>query len=171
MVNEVFSNNIRRYVFTLWNWKDDVIFRHTGSNQGFNCFMFGSVKNNQGIVVMTNSENSFNMFDFIMRAVSQEYSWEYFRPEVYEPIEIEADEFKPYTGKYIWNNQNITISINSNQLEFLSDKITNEQLIPVAKNTFLLASLPLKVIFSKEDISKIEIYLPNGDYSEGFKIK
>jgi len=86
MAQTIFRKNLRRYVFSLWNWGDDIVFQHYGSNQGFNCFMYGSIDQNQGIIVMTNSDNSFGFFDYIQRAINDEYKWEYVRPEILNPI-------------------------------------------------------------------------------------
>jgi CubicO group peptidase (beta-lactamase class C family) len=166
----VFSKDPKTLSFSKWYWNSDVVFRHYGSNQGFNCFMFGSVNNNQGIVVMTNSDNGFNLFDFIMRAVSEEYKWEYFRPEVFDAIKIDSISLQSYTGEYNWEGNSLSLQMDSGHLVLSSNGIINKAiLVPVTKNTFILPSIPLKLIFPNDDPKKIQIYKPNGDYSEAKK--
>ena len=67
MADQVFNRGTRneKLGFTLWNRKDDIVFRHTGHNYGFTSFIFGSVNNEQAIVVMTNGENTQDLFSHL----------------------------------------------------------------------------------------------------------
>lgn len=54
---------------------DDVWFAHGGANEGFRCYMFGFIKNGQGAVVMTNSDNGYELAVEIIRTISIVYKW------------------------------------------------------------------------------------------------
>lgn len=54
---------------------DDAWFAHSGANEGFRCYMFGFIKNGQGAVVMTNSDNGYELALEIIRTISIVYKW------------------------------------------------------------------------------------------------
>ena len=54
---------------------DDAWFAHGGANEGFRCYMFGFIKNGQGAVVMTNSDNGYELALEIIRTISLVYEW------------------------------------------------------------------------------------------------
>jgi len=43
------------------------------------------VTNEQALIVMTNGENTQDLFDYLQRAVAKEYNWEYMQPEFLLP--------------------------------------------------------------------------------------
>lgn len=50
-------------------------FRHTGGNAGFVCYAVSFADTGRGVVIMTNSDNGFQLIHEIVRAVSKEYNW------------------------------------------------------------------------------------------------
>ena len=50
-------------------------FSHFGSNVGYFCFASSFVNVGRGIVIMTNSDNGFQLIQEITRAVYKEYKW------------------------------------------------------------------------------------------------
>ena len=72
--------------------------------------MYGSVDKNQGIVVMTNSDNSFGLFDYIQRAVNDEYQWEYVRPEILNPVTGDLTWITPFLGSYLWRDHQVFLT-------------------------------------------------------------
>jgi len=161
MAQTVFSKDIRRYVFSLWNWGEDVVFLHYGSNQGFNCFMYGSIDQNQGIVVMTNSDNSFGLFDYIQRAVNAEYQWEYVKPEILELIAADIRKIDPFLGTYSWRGSQIIFSEKGNKLVAKIDD-QQYQLNQTGERAFVLSEIPLKITFPKDVEAPIIIWEPDG---------
>ena len=53
---------------------DKKYFSHGGSNEGFKCYYYGSIKGGNGIVIMTNSE-SFDIIPEIIRSIFKVYHW------------------------------------------------------------------------------------------------
>ena len=157
----IFKKYIDRYVFSFWNWGQDVVFMHYGSNQGFNCIMYGSVNKNQGIVVMTNSDNSFGFFDYIQRAVNDEYQWEYVRPEILNPSKSDISWVDPFLGEYQWRNSKVTFTKTN---ESLGMEIDNEKyaLTQTGERVFILPEKPIKITFPKSVDKKIILWEPDG---------
>ena len=57
-------------------------FSHGGSNEGFRCTLQAYTEApRQGIVIMTNGDQGWNLLNEILRAVSKEYGWQDFHPK------------------------------------------------------------------------------------------
>jgi CubicO group peptidase (beta-lactamase class C family) len=50
-------------------------FSHIGGNAGFKCYLFGYLDGGDGVVIMTNSDNGYELIWEIMRSISAEYRW------------------------------------------------------------------------------------------------
>jgi CubicO group peptidase (beta-lactamase class C family) len=155
--------------FSLWTYKDDIVFRHTGHSLGFTSFIFGSVDKEQAVIVMSNGENTQDLFDHIQRAVAEEYKWDYFRPEFYDAVSIDSKSLKQFTGQFDWEGNFLIITKEDDQL-FVLINSDRYQLIPIAENQFLIPEKSLKLVFPKRESKLIEIWKANGDSSQANKI-
>ena len=51
-------------------------FSHHGGNEGYQCFLVAYIESGQGVgVVMTNSDNAFELIQEIVRSIANEYRW------------------------------------------------------------------------------------------------
>ena len=50
-------------------------FSHHGGNEGYRCFIVAYVNSGEGAIVMTNSDNSFELIQEIVRSIAKEYGW------------------------------------------------------------------------------------------------
>lgn len=158
----IFTKQTMRYVFNLWNWGDDIVFQHSGSNQGFNCFMYGSIDKNQGIVVMTNSDNAFGLFDYIQRAVNAEYQWEYVKPEIMSPVEKGITWVDSHLGDYQWRGSKLKLIEDEGDL-VLSINDEKYTLTQTGERVFILSEIPLKITLPESDNeNKMIIWGPGG---------
>ncbi|AOE50920.1 serine hydrolase domain-containing protein [Kangiella sediminilitoris] len=162
LTNQIFDQDGNRLSFALWAWKDDIVFRHTGHNPGFTSFVFGSVNNQQAIVVMTNSDNTQDLFDHIQRAVAEEYQWDYFRPEAYDVYQGETIDLLKISRQFEWNGNYMNFS---DEEDGFYMQINNERflLVPIAKNQFLSPDNSLKIIFDEDNLDQVTIWKANGD--------
>lgn len=161
MVEEVFSRNEVRLAFSkIYNENsEDLIFRHYGSNQGFTCYLVGSVLKRQAIVVMTNSDNGFELLDYIARAVAEFYQWDYLQPTIHMPYKAEASELENYTGHYLNNDKKITFSVDNNALTIKLKPSDNPQtLTHIGPGEFI----------STEDSVKYQFLRPRGESTGPF---
>ncbi len=161
MAQTIFNNAVSRYVFSLWNWGDDIVFSHYGSNQGFNCFMYGSIDKRQGIIVMTNSDNAFGFFDYIQRAVNDEYQWEYVRPEILNPMTTELSWLDPFLGSYIWGESQVIFAIKNDTLIMKTGELTYV-LTQTATRVFVQSEISVKIVFPENENGQITIWESNG---------
>lgn len=172
MADQVFNRGTRneKLGFTLWNSKDDIVFRHTGHNYGFTSFIFGSVNNEQAIIVMANGENTGDLFAHLQRSVAEEYKWEYFRPGVYEPFDLGDADKNVFEGQFDWESSFVKITNEYNDL-FIQIDNERHKLIPVEKNQFLVPDRSILITFpvDKESII-LKIRNETGDYSEAQRI-
>lgn len=161
MAQTIFTKDVMRYVFSLWNWGDDIVFVHYGSNQGFNCIMYGSVDQNQGIVVMTNSDNSFGFFDYIQRAVNSEYQWEYVNPEILNPVAKDISWSDSFLGEYQWRDRAVSIAKENKDLIL---EVDDEKYVPVqtGDRVFVVPEFPLKITFPENADGRITFWEPDG---------
>jgi len=174
MTTKVFNRGSRleKLGFTLFNWDDDISFRHTGQNFGFTSFMFGSVNKEQSLIIMANGVNTHELFNLILNAVAAEYNWDYFKPNEYEPIDVSNTDLNVFTGRFDWDGQNIIITNEFNSL-FLQINNDRFELIPVGENTFLAPESSLLVIFPDNlegEIKTIRIWDGNNDNHKVIKL-
>lgn len=54
---------------------EDLVFKHTGSNQGYKTYFMGLRDRGQGVAVMTNGENGSPLMYEIVRSVARVYGW------------------------------------------------------------------------------------------------
>ncbi len=50
-------------------------FFHAGSHSGYACYMIGRLESGQGVVVMTNGDDAFDLIAEIVQTIGQEYGW------------------------------------------------------------------------------------------------
>lgn len=162
LTQQVFNEQGDRLIFSLWAWKDDLVFRHTGHNPGFTSFVFGSVDKQQALIVMTNSDNTQDLFDHLQRAVADTYQWDYFRSEVFDVYEGETIDRRKASLQYDWNGQYVNFSEEKTGFYM---QINNERflLTPIAANEFLAEEKSIKVVFDGDNLSEVVIWKANGD--------
>jgi CubicO group peptidase (beta-lactamase class C family) len=71
-----------------------------GVNEGFRAqaTLFG--ESGMGVVIMTNSENGFDVGYDLMRAVAREYGWPAWQPEVKTPVAVSPAALADASGRY-----------------------------------------------------------------------
>jgi CubicO group peptidase (beta-lactamase class C family) len=75
-------------------------FNHNGGNEGFSCTAIASLMEGNGVVIMTNSDNS-AILEEIANSVATVYGWrDYYIPEKVNVIDVESSVMDKYTGKY-----------------------------------------------------------------------
>ncbi|HKY29035.1 MAG TPA: serine hydrolase [Pyrinomonadaceae bacterium] len=75
-------------------------FGFAGANVGFKCRMEGYMNREQGVVVMTNSENGAQLIAEILRSVAAEYGWPDFHPKEKVIAKVDPRVYDAYVGEY-----------------------------------------------------------------------
>jgi CubicO group peptidase (beta-lactamase class C family) len=109
-------------------------FGHGGSDEGFEANLV-AFHRGDGVVVMTNGQNAGQLAQEITATVAEAYGWPNFRPQRLTPIQLDAAALAPFVGKYRFEQQTITVSINGDKLfaQVGGDKV---ELIPTSDKDF-----------------------------------
>jgi CubicO group peptidase (beta-lactamase class C family) len=79
---------------------DYLRFSHGGSNFGFRCTMTAFIDGDQGVVVMTNSDNGGRLVDQVAMTVAQEYGWPSPAPERKTAVRLAPEALAAIVGLY-----------------------------------------------------------------------
>ncbi len=92
----------------LKNWglgpsiSDDYLrFSHGGANAGFRCVMTAFIDGDQGVVVMSNSDNGGRLVDEIALTVAQEYGWPSPTPRRRTAMALTPEALEAIAGSYL----------------------------------------------------------------------
>ncbi|HWU89297.1 MAG TPA: serine hydrolase domain-containing protein, partial [Kofleriaceae bacterium] len=106
------------------------VFGHGGADAGFQADATASLDGGFGVVVMANSENGFQIFDEIERAVFAEYGW----PGRDEPVVRVAIDPARLLGRYAYEGQPLEIAQGA-RLELRRPFTDPVELVPIAPDT------------------------------------
>lgn len=139
MTDSIFAKTPSRFGFAkIYNDTiEDVLLEHWGSNSGFTCYMVASVSRKQGLIIMTNSDNGIRLMSYIARSVALAYDWEFLKPNVYEPIELNKGDLTSFTGKFTGGNEILEFTIKKGKLYLTDNKNSFLNLIQVGENLFI----------------------------------
>jgi CubicO group peptidase (beta-lactamase class C family) len=91
-------------------------FNHNGGNDGFSCTAIGCRDSGEGVVIMTNSDNS-SILEEIANSVATVYNWkDYYLPEVKKVVRVNISVLESYTGKYEVNGRPVTFTLRDSVL-------------------------------------------------------
>jgi CubicO group peptidase (beta-lactamase class C family) len=91
-------------------------FTHNGGNEGFTCLYAGCLDNGEGVVIMTNSDNS-AILDEVINSVATVYGWKgYYEPVIKNIVEVSESVLEKYTGNYNAGGNKIIITRKGNDL-------------------------------------------------------
>lgn len=86
-------------------------FNHNGGNEGFQCTAIGCRDSGEGVVIMTNSDNGYLLYEEIANSVASVYKWkDYYLPEIKKVVDVEESIMDKYVGKYNLNGTTITFN-------------------------------------------------------------
>ena len=75
-------------------------FGHSGGNQGFLCYFVAYPERGQGVAIMTNSDNGYQIEPEILRSMSAEYGWSDFLPKEKALVKVSPEIYDLYVGEY-----------------------------------------------------------------------
>jgi CubicO group peptidase (beta-lactamase class C family) len=87
----------------LWNKGKDFRFMHGGGNAGFKCVLVAYPERGQGAAIMTNGDQGSNLYQEILRSLSDEYGWKDFKPRVKVVASVSEEIYEGYVGTYDFN--------------------------------------------------------------------
>ncbi len=114
---------------------DSLIFKHSGTNEGFKNYLTTFVHRGNVVIIMTNADNGGKLIDEILISVSGYYDWGINNQRVVETMELPAEKLIKLAGRYKLNFQVpgigdylIEVKVKNNKL-FVRDININESYI------------------------------------------
>jgi len=96
-------------------------FQHGGVDHGFVAQYFGSLEGGNGVVVMTNTDNTAILSE-IINSVATVYKWNgFYQPKIKKTFLVEGSVLNTYVGNYKLNNVTVSFSMEGDKLIFIQD--------------------------------------------------
>lgn len=126
-------------------------FSHDGSNAGYKATMVG-YPGGDGVVVMTNGDQGYQLGEEIVRAVAAEYGWPDHRPVEREVASVPIDAQARFVGTFtIKGPGDFTIRRDGDRLVAEIWKGVIDPLFPASDREFFIVSQDLRLAFSDAD--------------------
>lgn len=98
LINETFEND--GLGFFIRGTGNARCFLHQGSNEGFKAILVGYINSDQGVAIMTNSENGGKLIPEVVASIAQEYHWPNFKAREHVLAKINPATYSWLTGTY-----------------------------------------------------------------------
>jgi CubicO group peptidase (beta-lactamase class C family) len=144
-------------------------FSHGGSNEGFRCTLQAYTEApGQGVVIMTNGDQGWNLLNEILRAVSKEYGWPDFQPQEHVLAKMDPALLPAYAGAYAVTGAEkpTLVTLKGSHLYVQTDALGPEpqELLPESDAQFFVTSAPLVFDFQKDEKSVITKMILHSDF-------
>lgn len=127
-------------------------FAHDGSNAGYKATMVAYLESGDGVVVLTNGDQGYELGNRIVRAVAAAYGWPDQRQVVRTAMALTADQRAPYAGTFLIPSVgDFTIHPGPDGLIAEIWKGSTEPLVAESAGNFFLASSNLTLTFTDPD--------------------
>ena len=150
---------------------EELIFSHSGANEGFRCVFVAWAHQGKGAVIMTNSDNGGSLMREILNSISTVYSWDEYAPKEKVRMEFPQTALSEFSGQYEFAPEFVvTFKEGDGVLEAhqsWDDK--NYVLYPEAEDQFFTLDDSEKFFFTRDETGQI-IGLLVDDYYELRKV-
>lgn len=176
-IDGIFSKDIIDQVFSpgLNNWGlglslsgegDSLCFEHSGKNAGFTNDFKAFTNSGDGIIVMTNGDNGFDLIRDIFRAVSTFYDWNFNKYIYAKPIELSKAELTPFTGEYeLPMGQKIALivaKVKKSKVVLSSKQLPGKVVLTaISENEFIDLNTGMRVNFMSDEAQKVTHFILN----------
>lgn len=124
-------------------------FSHDGSNAGYKATMVGYVQSGDGVVVMTNGDQGYQLGEEIVRAVAAAYGWPDHKPVEREAVAVPIADQARYVGTFTLQGPgDFTIRRDGDRLVAEIWKGVVDPLFPASDRAFFITSQPLSITFA-----------------------
>ncbi|MDR6626445.1 serine hydrolase domain-containing protein [Caulobacter segnis] len=127
-------------------------FYHNGSNAGYKAVLLGYPDTGDGVVVLTNGDQGYQLSEAIIRAVAVEYGWPDYHPIERPVVSLGAAEQAKFAGTFTLGDAgDFTIRRDGDRL--VADIWTGvvDPLFPDTQSSFFITAQDLKIVFSDPD--------------------
>lgn len=127
-------------------------FYHNGSNAGYKAVLLGYPETGDGVVVLTNGDQGYQLSEAIIRAVAVEYGWPDYHPIERPVVSLGATEQAKFAGTFTLGDAgDFTIRRDGDRL--VADIWTGvvDPLFPDTPSSFFITAQDLRIVFSDPD--------------------
>jgi CubicO group peptidase (beta-lactamase class C family) len=127
-------------------------FYHNGSNAGYKAVLLAYPDTGDGVVVLTNGDQGYQLSEAIVRAVAVEYGWPDYHPIEHPVVPMPPTEQAKFVGTFtIGDAGDFTIRRDGDRL--VADIWTGvvDPLFPDTASSFFITAQDLRIVFSDPD--------------------
>jgi CubicO group peptidase (beta-lactamase class C family) len=131
-------------------------FSHSGGNEGYRCFLVAYPEKGQGAVIMTNSDNGWQLYSEILRSIDSEYGWGDFIPKEKALAEVNPKIYDAYIGTYqVSPDFSFIITRENSRLFAEVVGIGKSEIHPESEITFFPADVDATITFVKDETGQV----------------
>lgn len=127
-------------------------FYHNGSNAGYKAVILAYPDTGDGVVVLTNGDQGYQLSEAIVRAVAVEYGWPDYHPIERPVVPLSAAEQAKFAGTFtLGGDDDFTIRRDGDRLVADIWKGVIDPLFPSSASSFFITAQDLTISFSDPD--------------------
>jgi len=131
-------------------------FAHSGGNQGFECYFVAYPERGQGVAIMTNSDNGYQLYSEILRSMSAEYGWSDFSPKEKALAKVNPEIYDLYVGEYqLAPEILLTITREDSRLFARPSEGDKVEIYPESETIFFATEEDAQITFVKNDQGEV----------------
>ncbi len=131
---------------------DELRFSHGGANEGYRCYFLAFTKANQGVAIMTNSDNGGAIQNELLHAFSETYNWTIYKPTKKILYPMSAEKLNVFVGKYKYTEDNLIV-------ELVNENDHLKGIQHWSTDTFIVFPESELIFFDKDDGASLEFLL------------
>ncbi|MEO7394030.1 MAG: hypothetical protein ABIU11_03760, partial [Chitinophagaceae bacterium] len=130
--------------------------QHGGVDHGFVAQYYGSLEGGNGVVVMTNTDNTAILSE-IINSVATVYKWDgFYQPKIKKTVPVDGLILNTYVGNYKLNNVTVSFSMEGDKLIFIQDGQKKNINFISDKDFFMVETPNGEFSFLKDGNNKVE---------------
>jgi len=131
-------------------------FGHNGSNEGFRCILIAYPEKGNGAVIMTNSDDGWQLYSEILRSIDSEYGWSDFIPKEKILAEVNPKIYDAYIGTYqVSPDFSFIITRENGRLYAEVAGMGKSEIYPESEITFFPKDVDATIIFVKDETGQV----------------
>jgi CubicO group peptidase (beta-lactamase class C family) len=131
-------------------------FSHSGGNEGYRCFLVAYPEKGQGAVIMTNSDNGWQLYPEILRSIDSEYGWGDFIQKEKVLAAVDSKIYDAYIGTYqVSPDLAFIITRENDRLYAEVAGIAKSEIYPESEITFYPMDVDATITFVKDETGQV----------------
>jgi CubicO group peptidase (beta-lactamase class C family) len=135
-------------------------FSHGGGNEGYRCFLVAYPERGQGAVIMTNSDDGWQLYSEILRSIDSEYGWGDFIPKEKVLAAVDSKIYDAYIGSYqVSPDFTCIITRENDRLYAEVVGMGKSEIHPESEITFFPVDVDATITFVKDETGQVSGFI------------